>query len=197
MLLKGCLGDKKRLWTRIITSLLSVTFLMIAIVKFRVPPKIKTLALDGANEYGLDASLVLAVIKCESGFDADAVSVKGACGLMQLTPSTYDYITALFGIDGKIFDSAANVAAGCAYLRYLSDIFIGEKEILSAYNAGEGVVRRWLADKKYSTDGVTLKLIPYKETERYVRSVMIYYNFYKGIVNESRGSKSKKDYAVL
>ena len=51
-------------------------------------------------------------------------------------------------------------------------------DALAAYNAGEGNVRRWLADQRYSGDGVTLNVVRYKETERYIERVIKLQKFY-------------------
>lgn len=137
-----------------------------------------------ADTYGLDEKIVKAVIKVESDFDENAVSKKGAAGLMQLTPSTFEYCekllsSSLEGVKGKeklvkrdIFDPNDNIAAGCAYLRYLYDKFGTELEVLCAYNAGEGVVKSWLGDKKISPDGKTLAEVPYKETYDFAKKVI-------------------------
>ena len=134
-----------------------------------------------AEKYGLDGDLVCAVIKTESGFKKDSVSTKGACGLMQIMPETFDYITEKFGLNkGDIFVPENNIEAGCAYLSYLFDEFETEKETLCAYNAGEGTVREWLCDPVISSDGKTLERIPYKETEKYIAKISFYKNLYKG-----------------
>ena len=69
--------------------------------------------------------------------------------------------------------------------------------MICAYNAGEGTVREWLANKDYSENGITINVIPYKETENYYKRVMIYYYFYGGIINESGSSKGQKNLAFL
>jgi len=134
-----------------------------------------------AKTYNLDEKIVKAVIKVESDFDENALSNKGAAGLMQLTPSTFEYCGSLPLIgcesDDKrktrdIFDPNDNIASGCAYLRYLYDKFNTELEVLCAYNAGEGTVKGWLSDKKYSSDGKTLTAVPYKETYDFAKKVI-------------------------
>ena len=181
----------------IITSfiILSIITLIIFENRFFIPAKIRDVTREESNRFNVDESLVLSVIKCESGFKKDALSLKGACGLMQLTVKTFDYICDLNNIEGDIFDEKTNIKAGCAYLKYLSERFDGIKEIVCAYNAGEGTVKEWLRSKEYSEDGVTLNVIPYKETEKYYKRVMTYYYFYGGIINESGSSKGQKNLA--
>lgn len=109
-----------------------------------------------AHEYGVDPALVRAVVHAESAFNPDALSSKGAGGLMQLMPGT----AARYGVDDR-FDPRANIAGGVAYLSFLLDLFNGNERLaVAAYNAGEGAV------KKYG--GVP----PYTETQRYVKRVM-------------------------
>ena len=127
---------------------------------------------SAATEFGVSRSLILAVIKTESGFDEKSVSKKGAKGLMQITDSTAEYIAELLGEENyDISDAKTNIRFGTYYLKYLFYKFKTLNEVLCAYNAGEGTVGEWLNDKKYSVDGKTLKKVPYAETSRYVKRV--------------------------
>ena len=150
---------------------------------YNVPPKdIAVIARKTAEKYNVDGDLVLAVIKCESGFDEKALSVKGACGLMQLMPETYYYICDKAGITrGDIFNAENNIEAGVAYLSYLSNRFDGLNEVICAYNAGEGTIKRWLDNELYSSDKKSLKIVPYIETADYLKKVKAAYCFYKGV----------------
>lgn len=104
---------------------------------------------------GLQPELVAAVVRAESGFLPDNVSVKNAIGLMQLIPSTGELMGA-----ADLMNPEENVRAGTKYLKYLSAVFEGNEILtLAAYNAGEGTVRRF--------DGVP----PYRETREYIRKV--------------------------
>ena len=138
-----------------------------------------------ANEYGVSESIIYAVMKAESGFRVGIVSPKGAVGLMQLLPSTAEFIAEKLGetyVDGCLFYPAINIKYGAWYLSYLFSKF-PEKTAIAAYNAGEGKVRNWLKNPKYSTDGKTLDVIPYQETSAYVRRVyknISKYNKYHG-----------------
>jgi len=101
-------------------------------------------------------ALVLAVMGIESGGRVDAVSVKGATGLMQLMPPT----AARFGVT-DIRDPSQNIKGGVAYLDWLMGEFAGDPiMVLAAYNAGEGAVRKH--------GGVP----PYSETRAYVPKVL-------------------------
>jgi len=108
-----------------------------------------------AQENQLPPNLVHSVIQVESNYDANAVSPKGALGLMQLIPST----ARRFGVSNA-FDPEDNVQGGARYLKYLLELYKGDEALaLAAYNAGEGAVSRY--------GGVP----PYAETRDYVAKV--------------------------
>lgn len=133
-----------------------------------------------AERTGLDYALLKAVIATESGFDAQAVSPKGAIGLMQLMPATAER----FGVSAsaartlaqQLHDPAVNVPAGARYLRHLMDLFDGRLDLaLAAYNAGEGAVRR-----------AGQKIPPFKETQNYVKTVLALYRQLQPLVPGDR-----------
>lgn len=126
-----------------------------------------------AGRHGVDYELLQALIATESGFDAGAVSPRGAVGLMQLMPAT----AARFGVaadarrsvEQRLTDPATNVAAGTRYLRHLLDLFEGRLDLaLAAYNAGEGAVQR-----------AGRQIPAYRETQNYVKSVLGLYALLK------------------
>ena len=130
-------------------------------------------------EFGVPTDLVWSVIKTESGFDSSAVSSKGAVGLMQMMPATFEWLTddilrEYLGI-GMLYDPETNIKYGTYYLSRLYNRFGDWDTALAAYNGGEGNVSEWLKDKKYSDDGIKLKTdkIPdeYSETKNYVKKV--------------------------
>jgi len=108
-----------------------------------------------ASYYELDPSLIHSIIATESGFNPNAVSSKGARGLMQLMPATAERL----GVKNS-FDPEQNIRAGVRHFRSLMDMFNNNLDLsLAAYNAGENLVQR-------------LGRVPmYKETVNYVRSV--------------------------
>lgn len=127
-----------------------------------------------------DKALVYAVIRAESGFNENAVSEKGAVGLMQIKPSTAEYVRIKYSLpEGDLKDGEYNISIGGAYLDYLSGKFSSFSAVVAAYNAGEGRVKEWLNNKSYSSDGVSLSSTPYSETNGYVSRVKKFYNFYK------------------
>ena len=117
--------------------------------------EIDDLIAAAAQEHGLPSPLVHAVVRVESGYRPDAVSSKGAMGLMQLMPATAEEL----GV-GDPLSPAENLAGGCRYLRALWDRF-GDLELaLAAYNAGPGAVE--------SAGGVP----EFEETREYVARVI-------------------------
>lgn len=128
---------------------------------------------DAAQTHRLEPELLQALIAAESGFDAQAVSPKGAVGLMQLMAPT----AARYGVKSdrrssiaqKLTDPAVNLRAGTRYLRDLMAMFPGRLDLaLAAYNAGEGAVQR-----------AGNKIPNYPETQNYVKTVMQLYAFLK------------------
>jgi soluble lytic murein transglycosylase-like protein len=113
-----------------------------------------------AERHGVDPLLVHAVVRAESGYDPNAVSPKGAAGLMQLMPET----ARRYGVTDP-FDPATNLDAGVRYLRHLLSEFGGNLSLaLAAYNAGEEQVLR-----------AGRRIPDYRETAEYVRRVRLYY----------------------
>ena len=109
-----------------------------------------------AQIYGVDPTLVRAVMRHESGFKSTAVSPKGAQGLMQLMPGT----AALMGVKDP-FDPEQNIAGGVGYLRHCLDRFQHNVPLaVAAYNAGPESVAKCGA------------IPPYQETQVFVNNVM-------------------------
>lgn len=120
-----------------------------------------------AEEFAVDDALIRAIIHAESAYQPQALSPKGAQGLMQLMPATQAELQVI-----DVFDPISNITGGTLYLSRLLDQFDQNVELAAAaYNAGAGAVREY--------GGVP----PYKETREYVRRVKILYRRYRS--NES------------
>ena len=175
------------LWAAVSLAALALTALVIyeQYPQLYMPVRYRETVETQAAEFGLDCALVYAVIYCESGFDAEAVSHRGACGLMQLMPATAEELSRKYGIDyqGKqdLFRPEVNVALGCSFLGELMEHFGDTTAALAAYNAGRARVKGWLKDPECSYDGKTLAEIPYEETKNYVRRVLAAYEKYRRI----------------
>ena len=162
--------------------IVSVVVLTILFYTVWYPINYKNITVKYSRQYGLEPNLVSSVICVESKFDAKAVSPKGACGLMQLLPSTAMEVAHKLNEDYSaidLFDVDTNIRYGCFYLNYLYGIYADTVCVLAAYNAGLGNVNSWLADNKYSEDGVHLTYIPFKETREYVSKVVRGRSVYK------------------
>lgn len=121
---------------------------------------------------GVDEALVRAVIHAESAFNFNALSNKGAQGLMQLTPDT----AARFGVVDS-FSAEQNIAGGTAYLAWLLKRFNGDVSLaVAGYNAGEGAVDRF--------GGVP----PYAETQVFVERVGVLMLRYREQLAQTRVS---------
>lgn len=125
---------------------------------------------------------VASVILAESSYDPSAVSSANAQGLMQLLPSTAEWIAGKLGetyAEGCLFDPETNLRYGCWYLGFLMKRYNGDMRLSSsAYHAGQGTVDKWLQTPEYSPDGVSLAVIPYDTTDTYVQRVLKYYEKY-------------------
>lgn len=128
-----------------------------------------------ASEYGIQPTLVYAVIKTESGFRADAVSNVGARGLMQIMEDTFDWIKFRLGDEETeyydMYDPETNIRYGCYLLGFLLDEFGQTDVAMAAYHAGRGNVNDWLSDERYSSDGIHLDVIPIADTAHYVNKI--------------------------
>lgn len=115
------------------------------------------------KKYGVEFSLIKAVIKVESGFNPEAVSKKGAKGLMQIMPGNFE------SLDVKDpFNPYQNIMGGALYLKQLLERYEYQLPLaLAAYNAGPEAV------DKYNN------IPPYRETQDYIKRVMETYSRYK------------------
>jgi soluble lytic murein transglycosylase len=105
---------------------------------------------------------------------------------MQIMPDTATDIARRMGMTDfdadDVFSPEINIAMGSFYLNHLNNIFGCEELALAAYNAGQGNVSGWLANPRYSPDGVSLDVIPFSETENYLRRVNRFRQIYEIIL---------------
>jgi len=116
-----------------------------------------------STRYRIPVNLVRAVMHAESNFDANAVSTRGASGLMQLMPDTAQEMYVR-----DIFDVRENIEGGTRYLRVLANLYDGDMvKMVAAYNAGPDAVAKFGS------------VPPFEETQAYVRKVLQLYFQYK------------------
>lgn len=161
--------------------ILMLTFLVHCFYCYFYPMKYRERIIEYSQQFEIDGALIASVANTESGFNENAKSSKGAVGVMQLMPATAEWVAEKMGEEfkeEKLFDAEYNLKLGSYYLSYLVKSFNNEKLGLCAYNAGPSCVRSWLANEKYSSDGKTLSIIPYSETEEYLSKVYKNYHYY-------------------
>ena len=139
--------------------------LTVAGLKLLYPFPYRTQITHWTSKYKINSYLVAAIIRTESHFRPHAVSSAGAIGLMQIMPTTGEWIAGKIGIEGfttsDLSDPATNIRLGTWYLHYLIDRFGDTSTALIAYNAGPGNAERYRED--------TNAIFP--ETEEYLRRV--------------------------
>ena len=151
--------------------------------------KYEALLLSVANEYQVDPALMKAMMAAESGFNPQAVSPKGAVGLMQIMPATAER----YGVAGdnkisiqqKLADPKTNVRLAARYLRDLNRLFPHQQAlVIASYNAGERAVQRYKN-----------AIPPFAETRNYVQLVTQFYQFYAGTSAPVARAKNASDAA--
>ena len=135
--------------------------------------KFEPMMQQAGEEFSIDPALLKAVMAAESGFNPNAVSPKGAIGLMQIMPATAQRYGLRHdknrSIEQKLTDPKTNIRLGARYLRDLHKLFPDQPElILASYNAGEGAVQ------KYGN-----AIPPYPETRNYVQVVSQFHRMYR------------------
>jgi soluble lytic murein transglycosylase len=177
-------------WTsgrnRIICAVLVLVALLLLNIEQRVGLFDKNPYDNYINEYssrfGVDLSLVKAIMKKESNLNSNAVSNKGAVGLMQIMPKTALEIATQLNIPdysyAKLQEPQINIMFGAYYINKLLKYYNNNLILaLAAYNAGIGNVDNWYTENPNISKRISK--IPFKETRRYVRSIIYTYKVYQ------------------
>lgn len=168
-----------------------------------------------ATGFRVDPALIFALMRRESLFDPAAVSVSGACGLMQLMPATAKMAESTLqqGIlravsltsandnlrrrnpsspcAGHLLDPVTNVTLGQSYVQHLAQLdAIGDNLVLllAAYNGGPGRLSRWVEAAAEKDPLLFIESLPVRETREYVQQVLVHYWTYSARLGESQGT---------
>lgn len=148
------------------------------------PRAYPNLVREEAAKQDLDPELVWAVMRQESAFYPNAVSTSNAAGLMQVIPSTWDWLAELQKeAPGNRFDPAANIRYGSYYLRWLMNYHDGDAElVIPSYNRGQGYIRRLFEGPVVGGDkNEFYREIDALETREYLQRVMVNYRTYQAL----------------
>jgi soluble lytic murein transglycosylase len=137
-----------------------------------------------AEQNGLDPFLLTAIVKTESNFQAEAISNKGARGLMQIMPDTGMWIIQQTGGHSieteQLFEPETSIRLGSWYVADLTKEFLGNNiMVLAAYNGGRGNVNEWSAKYGFNGSVDEIDKIPYPETRMFVQKVLLYQKVYR------------------
>lgn len=165
-------------------AVLCLYFSKDALLKKVYPLPYYEIVMTEAEKNDLNPALVYGVIRAESGFDPNAVSHADARGLMQMTPQTFEWVQTMIPDSENLtaedlFDPEVNIRFGCELLSLLISHYDNESTAICAYNAGMGNVTSWLENPEYSSDGVTLNVIPFGETQEYLKRVIANRDMYR------------------
>ncbi|WGL97837.1 murein transglycosylase [Arsenophonus sp. aPb] len=140
----------------------------------------------------IDKSFAMAIARQESGWNPQVRSAAGAIGLMQLMPQTAQQVAKSKGIvdytdSSKLIDPAKNIELGTAYLETVFEQFSFNRVLAcAAYNAGPARVTRWLAVSDGKLNAIAfIETIPFSETRRYVKNVLVYNLFYQHFLGKT------------
>lgn len=185
-------GIKKSFKYIIIT--LALVFIGLLVVnsnwflKIVYPQPYKDIIEEASSKYQVDSFLIFSIIKTESKFKPQALSSKGARGLMQIMPRTAQWVAEeinLANFDCNMLDEPQyNIEIGTWYYGYLLKQFKGNNiAALAAYNGGEANVKTWIRNNIWSGTLADLNKIPFKETKNYVSKVLMNYMMYHKLYN--------------
>ncbi|MEX2534359.1 MAG: transglycosylase SLT domain-containing protein [Trueperaceae bacterium] len=145
------------------------------------PQAFPQLVMTEASSQDLEPELLWAIMRQESAFYPRAVSVSNAAGLMQVIPSTWDWLAELQKEEpGDRFDPAANIRYGSYYLRWLMNYHDGDAElVIPSYNRGQGYIRRLFeSDYVAGNKDDFFREIDALETREYLQRVTVNYRTY-------------------
>ena len=159
-----------------------LSFLLSCFNGFFYPIKYREEIVYNSNYFNIKPALVASIINVESSYIKERVSTKGAVGLMQIMPSTAEWIAKRINeeylSEDDLLNPQINIKFGSFYISYLIDYFKSLDSAVCAYNAGMGNVSAWLKNESYAKDGKLIK-IPFKETEDYYNKILKNLRYYE------------------
>ena len=176
-------------------------YVLYMVVLFLFPVKYSDVVEEYAQKSGVEKNLIYGIIKAQSGFDENALSNKGAIGLMQLKADTAKWCADKMGEpfeEQDLKDPRTNIKIGVWYLSYLKDELKSQDLAIIAYNAGISHVKKWIDDGKIDEKVSVPDNIPFEETRKYIKKVRLYEKVYmfigktqkiRSVVDEYTGVK--------
>lgn len=184
--------DEYRQSVRAARALLAAGITDLRAWRLAYPPAWPTIVGPAATANDLEPALIWAVMRQESAFSPVAVSRSNAMGLMQVVPTTWDWIAELRKeTPGDPFDVTSNINYGATYLSWLLNYFEGDEElVIAGYNGGQGYVRRTLEGDVIKNDRDDFyRLMDRSETREYLQVVFenlaIYRVLYPGLTGQA------------
>lgn len=179
----------KRVFKILLIILIIIIFSLISIKIFNIdrrvlmafyPDDYSLFVEQYSKQYSVDKGIIYAIIKNESNFKTDVSSNKGAKGLMQLMQATAEEVAQILELGAiDLADANTNIQLGTKYFSMLYEKYNNTELALAAYNAGSGNVDKWIENGIISKGGENIENIPYKETNMYVRKVMLAKEIYE------------------
>ncbi len=152
-----------------------------AVRKAAYPLRYEDTIRQASREHGLEPAFVAGVIYTESRFRPDAESSQSAYGLMQMLPTTAEFVQQRSGIEGDFREPRTNIRLGVWYLDYLDRRYRGDERLmLAAYNSGEGRVNGWISEEGFDI----ARDIPFVETREYVENSLEARQTYEDLYGE-------------
>lgn len=160
----------------------AVIYIAVQAVGVLFPVKYNETAKKHANANDIELNLVYGIINAESRFNSDAVSSKGAQGLMQIKNDTALWCMDKMGeynADINLLDPETNIKIGTWYFAYLKKELGSEELAIIAYNAGISNIQKWLSEGIVDTYVTNPDNIPFAETRKYIKKVKFYQKVYE------------------
>ncbi|WP_319633388.1 lytic transglycosylase domain-containing protein [Paenibacillus psychroresistens] len=178
---------KKYILTLLLVILLGILYYQSNwLARIMYPIKYREAIEANAAKYGVDPLLVAAIIRVESNYKPELISIKGAVGLMQIMPDTAKWILEMEGFSklsmDSLYEPKSNIMMGTKYINLLNKQFNSNMaEVLAAYNAGPGNVSKWRESNIWDGKLESIDQIRFWETRKYVDRVVYYYKKYQKI----------------